>query len=201
MIEVSQVVNSFVSFLSAEKFFSDLQSSSSLSLVVSKLPINLRESWFVDLLWVFRLSISLSFVFGCSRKPQWMNGFLCLIRLMLPKRRKMTNSVNIKCTNVRRDQSDFCDESHRNWKCSMFLSKCVKQRSAFVRVKQRCFTCLQFDHIAQYCSSKLRCRKSGCGKSLNSVLHNDTSTSEVSGSKNENVVTSCTVSRVRKVSL
>ena len=44
IIELSQIVNSFVSVLSAEKF--DLQSSSNLSLVVSKLPINLRESWF-----------------------------------------------------------------------------------------------------------------------------------------------------------
>ena len=46
IIEFSQVVNSFVSVLSAENFFGDLQSSSNLSLVVSKLPINLRESWF-----------------------------------------------------------------------------------------------------------------------------------------------------------
>ena len=46
IIEFSQVVNSLVTVLSAEKVFSDLQSSSNLSLVVSKLPINLRESWF-----------------------------------------------------------------------------------------------------------------------------------------------------------
>ena len=45
-IEFSQCVNNFVSVLSAEKLFSVLQSSSGLSLVVSKLPINLRESWF-----------------------------------------------------------------------------------------------------------------------------------------------------------
>ena len=44
IIEFAQVVNSFVSVLAAENFFSDLQSSSNLSLVVSKLPINLRES-------------------------------------------------------------------------------------------------------------------------------------------------------------
>ena len=46
IIEFAQVVNSFVSLLAAENFFSDLQSSSNLSLVVSKLPIILRESWF-----------------------------------------------------------------------------------------------------------------------------------------------------------
>ena len=45
-IEFSHVVNSFVSVLYAENFFSDLQCSCSLSFVVSKLPNNLRESWF-----------------------------------------------------------------------------------------------------------------------------------------------------------
>ena len=45
-IDFFQVVNSFVSVLSAEIFCSDLQSSGTLSLVVSKMPSNFRESWF-----------------------------------------------------------------------------------------------------------------------------------------------------------
>ena len=44
-IEFSQVLNSFNLVLSVEKFFSGLQTSSTLCLVVSKLPIILRESW------------------------------------------------------------------------------------------------------------------------------------------------------------
>ena len=55
--------------------------------------------------------------------------------------------------------------------------------------------------MAQECSSKLKCRKSGCGKSHNSLLHNDTSTSVVHGSQNENGDTSCTVSRACKGAL
>ena len=39
-------MKSFVSVLSAAKFFSDLQCLSNLSLVVFKLPIKLHESWF-----------------------------------------------------------------------------------------------------------------------------------------------------------
>ena len=46
IIEFSQAVDAFVSVLSSEQYFSDLQSSSNLSLLVSKLPINLREQWF-----------------------------------------------------------------------------------------------------------------------------------------------------------
>ena len=106
-----------------------------------------------------------------------------------------------KVSSVRKDQCTLCDESHRIWKCSVFLSKSVKQRSALVREKQLCFTCLQSGHMARDCSSKLKCRKSGCGKSHNSLLHNDSSSSVVSGSKNENGVTSCTVSRARKGAL
>ena len=78
-------------------------------------------------------------------------------------------------SNMRKDQVTLCDESHRIWKCSVFLSKSVKQGSAFVREKQLCFTCLQSGHMARDCSSKLKCRKCGCGKSHNSLLHNDTS--------------------------
>ena len=130
---------------------------------------------------------------------------------MLPNRRKMTIFVGIKCSlpmlskqkvsSVRKDQCTLCDESHRIWKCSVFLSKSVKQRSALVREKQLCFTCLQSGHMARDCSSKLKCRKSGCGKSHNSLLHNDSFSSVVSGSKTENVVTSCTVSRACKGAL
>ena len=46
IIEFSKAVDAFVSVLSSEQFFSDLQSSSNLSLLVSKLPINLRKQWF-----------------------------------------------------------------------------------------------------------------------------------------------------------
>ena len=46
ILDFSQVVNSFVSVLTSENFFNDLQSTSNLSLLVSKLPINMREQWF-----------------------------------------------------------------------------------------------------------------------------------------------------------
>ena len=49
IIDFSQIVNAFVSVLSSEGYFSDLQSSSNMSLVVSKLPIFLKEQWFAFL--------------------------------------------------------------------------------------------------------------------------------------------------------
>ena len=46
-------------------------------------------------------------------------------------------------------------------KSSVFLRKSVKQRSAFVRENQLCFTCFPSGHMTRDCSSKLKCRKSG----------------------------------------
>ena len=210
IIEFSQVVNSFVSILSAEKFFSDLQSSSNLSFVVSKLSINLRESWFG---FIERHSVVnlITFRDWLQQKAAVHERLLMSITSNAVQserndkfRRHQVLASNVvknssrRVSSVRKDQCNLCDESHRIWKCSVFLSKSVKQRSALVREKQLCFTCLQSGHMAQDCSSKLKCRKSGCGKSHNSLLHNDSSSSVASGSKNENGVTSCIVSRARK---
>ena len=168
IIEFSQVANSFVSILSAEKFFSDLQSSSNLSLVVSKLPINLREFWFG---FIERHSVVNLITFR-----DWLQQ-----KAAVPERLLMSNTSNApqsekndkfrrhqvlasnvvknsssKVSSVRKDQCTLCDKSHRIWKCSVFLSKSVKQRSALVREKQLYFTCLQSGHIARDCSSKLK---------------------------------------------
>ena len=176
IIEFSQVVNSFVSILSAEKLFSDLQSSSNLSSVVYKLSINLRESWFG---FIERHSVVNLITFR-----DWLQQKAAVHeRLLMPntsdavqserndkfRRHQVLASNNVKnssrkVSSVRKDQCTLCDECHRIWKCSVFLSKSVKQRSAFVREEQLCFTCLQSGHMARDCSSKLKCRKSGCGK-------------------------------------
>ena len=97
---------------------------------------------------------------------------------------KVVKTSSSKLSSVRKDQCTLCDESQRIWKCSVFFSKSVKQRSALIREKQLCFPCLQSGHMARDCSSKLKCRKSGCGKSHNNLLHNDSSSSVVSGYKN-----------------
>ena len=146
IIEFSQVVNSFVSVLSAEKFFSDLQSSSSLSLVESNLPFILRESWFgfIELLPVVNL---ITFRDWLQQKAAvherlLMSNTSNFARLektdklhkhqVLPSNVVKTSSNKLSA-NVRKGQCPFCEESHKIWKCSSFLSKSVKQRSAFVR--------------------------------------------------------------------
>ena len=141
IIDFSQVVNSFVSVLSAEKCFSDLQSSSNLSLVVSKLPFNLRESW---LGFIERLSV-VNLITGFR---DWLQQKAAVHERLLmsntstfaqleqnDKLRKhqvlasnvVKTSNNNQSANVRKDQCPSCNQSHKIWKCSSFLSKSVKQ--------------------------------------------------------------------------
>ena len=96
IFEFSQVVNSFVSVLSAEKFFSDLQSSSKLSLVVSKLPLNLRESWFG---FIERLSFVnlITFRDWLQQKASVHERLLMSNTSNFAQSKKMTNFVTIKC--------------------------------------------------------------------------------------------------------
>ena len=48
-------------------------------------------------------------------------------------------------SNVRKEQCPLCDESQRIGKCSLFLSRSVKQRSAFVSE-------INFDYLPLVCS-------------------------------------------------
>ena len=182
-------------------------------MVVSKLPINLRESWFgfferhsvVNLItfrdWLQQKAAvhELLLMSNTSNAAQSEKHDKLRRHQMLAS--NVVETSTSKVSSVRKDQCTMCDESHRIWKCSVFLTKSVKQRSALLREKQLCFTCLQSRLMARDCLTKLKCRKNGCGKSHNSLLHNDSSSSVVSGSKNENGVTSCTLSRARKGAL
>ena len=213
IIEFSQVVNSFVSVLSAENFFNDLQSTSNLSLLVSKLPINLREQWFavverstgpVNLLtfrdWLQqkasvheRLALTNSSVVA---KPEKFEK--------VKKHTSFSSNVSRKDHTVSKtsESCPFCQQSHRIWKCPSFAAKTVKQRTQFVREKQLCFSCLQNGHMARDCKKRLKCPKSGCNKAHNVLLHSDeqtTSTESKLGSGEG--VAACTISRARKGAL
>ena len=166
IIEFSQVVNSFGSILSAEKFFSDLQSSSNLSSVVSKLLVNFRESWFgfierhsvVNLIifrdWLQQKAAVHERFLMCNTSNAAQSEKNDKLRRHQVLASNVVKNSSSKVSSVRKDQCTLCDESHRIWKCSVFLSKSVKQRSALVCEKQLCFTCLQSGHLARDCLSK-----------------------------------------------
>ena len=136
IIELPQALVAFVSVLSSEQYFSDLQSSSTLSLLVSKLPINLREHWFaftetsksaVNLVsvrdWLQkramiheRLLLSSTKTEKCEKKPERVrraNVFATSVSNSTDKQRNNQNSC------------PFCQGSHKLWKWGAFLGKSV----------------------------------------------------------------------------
>ena len=167
-----------MSVLSSEQYFSDLQTSSNLSLLVSKLPINLREQWFAftensksavnlvsfrDLLQKKamiheRLLLSSTKTEKCEQKPERVrraNVFATSVSNSTDKQRNNQNSCPL------------CQGSHELWKCGAFLGKSVKQRSTFARDSKLCFSCLQAGHMSKDCKMDLKCIKKGCKKSHN----------------------------------
>ena len=216
IIEFSQAVDAFVSVLSSEQYFSDLQSSSNLSLLVSKLPINLREQWFaftensksaVNLVsfrdWLQkkamiheRLLLSSTMTEKCEQKPERVrraNVFATSVSNSTDKQRNNQNSCPL------------CQGSHKLWKCGAFLGKSVKQRSTFARDSKLCFSCLQAGHMSKDCKMDLKCIKKGCKKSHNVLLHieNSEKSGKATGiaTASENSIASCTVAQARREAL
>ena len=152
IIEFSQIVNAFVSVLSSEGYFSDLQSSSNMSLVVSKLPINLKGQWFAFLERGTSVANLVTFRDWLQQKAV-VHGRLLMSsgkqersELKAPgKIKKHTVFATNTSSSTPNNALSFpvCQEVHKVWKCKWFLEKSVKDRIAFVREKKLCFSCLQ----------------------------------------------------------
>ena len=140
-----------------------------MCMVVSKLPINVRES-LID--FIERLSDVFLFAFRdwLQQKTAVHERFMMSITFNNAQMEKsgkfcepvlasnvVKTSSSTVSSNVRKYQFPLCDESNKIWKCSVFWSKSVKQRYAFIREKQLCFTCLQSGHITRGCLSKKKC--------------------------------------------
>ena len=128
IIEFSQAVDAFVSVLSSEQYFSDLQSTSNWSLLVSKLPINLREQWlaftensksavklvsFCDLLQKQamiheRLLLSSTKTEKCEQKPEGVCRASVFATSVFNSTDKRQNNQN---------SCPLCQGSQKLWKC------------------------------------------------------------------------------------
>ena len=65
-----------------------------------------------------------------------------------------------------------CEASHPVWKCEEFLRLNPEQRVKALLPKRACFICLRPGHQARECRTEHKeCRKKGCKKHHNSLLH------------------------------
>lgn len=65
----------------------------------------------------------------------------------------------------------LCKESHGLSKCSKFLEKSPVDRNNFVKHNKLCQNCLYHGHVTQACTSKFRCRVSGCNGKHHTSVH------------------------------
>ena len=64
-----------------------------------------------------------------------------------------------------------CKESHRLWKCEVFLGYSYPDRFKFVKHEKLSFNCLVHGHQAKDCQMSLRCKT--CKGKHHSLLHSD----------------------------
>ena len=212
IIEFSQIVNAFVSVLSSEGCFSDLQSSSNTFLVVSKLPIKLNEQWLAFLERCTSVTNLVTFRDWLQQKAVVHERLLMSSgkqersELKAPEKTKIKKhtvfAANTSSSTPNKALScPVCHEVHKVWKCKWFLEKSVKDKIVLVREKKLCFSCLQSSHLSKDCTMNLKCVKKSCKKSHNVLLHLENSrtpaTVIASGSSSENCRLHCFASSQR----
>ena len=64
---------------------------------------------------------------------------------------------------------------HPIWKCRLFISKTVNERTALVKANNACYACLLTGCPGAVspdrCVNQIKCREVGCGKRHNQLLH------------------------------
>ena len=72
---------------------------------------------------------------------------------------------------IKQNSCPLCQGGHKQWKCSPFLGKSLRQRSTFARDNKLCCSCHQAGHRSKECMMDLKCVKKSCKKSHNVFLH------------------------------
>ena len=82
-----------------------------------------------------------------------------------------------------------CKGSHRLWECCVFKEKTPTQRAKFVAEAKLYFICLRDKHKFRQCKSPRKCRKDGCNRSHNILLHGAERVFPAKSSTNNNINT------------
>ena len=64
-----------------------------------------------------------------------------------------------------------CSGPHAIWQCETFKNASYEDRSRIVQQKKLCGSCLSHGHFSRSCPKGFSCRKQGCGKKHNFLLH------------------------------
>ncbi len=114
------------------------------------------------------------------------------------KTKQKTKPIRVLQANAKQELCVKCNGEHKLFNCREFLSINVHQRRALVTEQRLCFICLSKHHNANYCKSSHRCKT--CKRKHNSLLHQDSSSSNQSADTNEQENVLCNEIQVNTIS-
>ena len=181
IVSFASCIPSLVAVLKSLGYEYDLKSTSVLNQVVSKLPPNMKESWFFHSVkkW-WRQPAVLDF-------NDWLRDKAEAHELMRVSQNKSQPEETPKTGFHKPPTKIFaaaskvekplyapclqCKGKHPLWSCSVFKEQTPTQRAQFSAQNRLCFACFQPDHKFRNCPKARKCTKPGCDSTHNVLLH------------------------------
>ena len=175
-------------------YLADMNSIQTLGKLVSKLPIELRQTWSVEADRIYGVGREpgvddlILFIDNQARIARSAYGRLVkmpdIVTTVRPTnastpandRRHYHSNVNAithVVTNERVQVCPNCNKSHALTACPDLLKLSVEERWNLVRKLKLCFLCLKGHHQVKFCRNENACGVEGCARRHNSVLHQD----------------------------
>ena len=171
--------------------FGSLNSLDSLTVLVTKLPYELRRRWVEKAVHIENSTGILAkfehFVHFVQNESDKLNSLFGLRNLSVKvnkpgfKVKASSYSVSSNKPTPKKDTKSFLktgvcwfcnDTSHKLLECKTFLSKSVKDRTSFVKSRKLCLKCLSARHRTPECTKERTCNVEGCkGAYHHTLLH------------------------------
>ena len=172
--------------------FGSLDSLDSLTMLVTKLPYELRRRWVDKSVEIQSVTGSLAkfkhFVEFVQRESEIVNSLFGLRNLTTKSDKSRGGKVKVSSYGISTTHNSansqkepnpllkvgvcwFCNRtSHKFTTCEFFLAKSVKERSSFVKKHKLCHKCLSSRHRTPDCKKTRTCSIEGCNGTFHHTL-------------------------------
>ena len=172
--------------------FGSLDSLDSLTMLVTKLPYELRRRWVDKSVEIQSVTVSLAkfkhLVEFVQRESEIVNSLFGLRNLTTKSDKSRGGKVKVSSYGISTTHNSansqqepnpllkvgvcwFCNRtSHKFTTCEFFLAKSVKERSSFVKKHRLCHKCLSSRHRTPDCKKTRTCSVEGCNGTFHHTL-------------------------------
>ena len=197
LAKMSAVMSDCKLVLSQMNYISDVNSVQTLSKLVSKLPLDMRQTWSVVADKIYNLEREptiddlIEFVNSQARIARSAYGMLVRTPDVDVERRVVNSSprdkgrpnhkgsVNVlKCETAEGVECPYCRKHHLLDVCPDFLKLNADTRWNETRKLRLCFLCLKGNHQFKECKSDNRCSVNNCKRKHHTILHQEASLTE-----------------------